>query len=168
MEGSSGVDGRLQWGRWKAPAGSIEASSGVDGGSLLAVPTSHFPILPPQRAAPSHAAAAYTARAPRLLTKSRRYCSTEHVHLGRLQQALERLGAAMAEVDAILRELRAHPDPLASHICVSRRHYRDMSDTKSGKRHALQARLTYEAACTLGFRGTLGEWIRLLRDHARQ
>jgi hypothetical protein len=44
---------------------------------------------------------------------------------------------------------------LASHIFVSRRLYRNMSDTKSGKRHHLSARLSWQQACTRGFRGIL-------------
>ena len=56
----------------------------------------------------------------------------------------------------------AEPDPLAVHIFVSRRQYRNTSDTKGGKRHATAARLSWQIACDLGFRGTLGEWERLL------
>jgi hypothetical protein len=57
---------------------------------------------------------------------------------------------------------------LASHIFVSRRLYRNMSDTKSGKRHHLSARLSWQQACTLGFRGDFGEWERLLAAAPRQ
>ena len=53
-------------------------------------------------------------------------------------------------------------DPLASHIFVSRRNYGRTNDTKSGKRHHLSARLSWQQACDLGFRGDLGEWERLL------
>ena len=35
----------------------------------------------------------------------------------------------------------AEHDPLASHIFVSRRHYRNASDTKGGKRREMNARL---------------------------
>jgi hypothetical protein len=58
--------------------------------------------------------------------------------------------------------MRAEPDPLAVHIFVARRQYRNMSDTKGGKRHATAARLSWQAACGLGFRGSLEEWKRLL------
>jgi hypothetical protein len=33
-----------------------------------------------------------------------------------------------------------------------------MSDTKSGKRHSLSARLSWQQARELGFRGNLEEW----------
>jgi hypothetical protein len=36
------------------------------------------------------------------------------------------------------------------------------SDTKSGKRHDRAAHLSWQKACELGFRGTLGEWARLI------
>jgi hypothetical protein len=45
--------------------------------------------------------------------------------------------------------------PMASHISISRRLYRKMSDTKSGKRHHLSARPSWQRACQLGFRGNL-------------
>jgi hypothetical protein len=48
-------------------------------------------------------------------------------------------------------------DPLASHIFVSRRHYRNINDTKSGKRREMTARLSFNTACELGFRGSLDE-----------
>jgi len=36
------------------------------------------------------------------------------------------------------------------------------SDTKSGKRHHLSARLSWQRACELGFRGNREEWARLM------
>ena len=80
----------------------------------------------------------------------------------RLQNALAALGDAMREVNAAIEEMRREHDPLASHIFVSRRAYQNMSDTKSGKRHHLSARLSWQQACDLGFRGDLGEWERLM------
>jgi len=53
-------------------------------------------------------------------------------------------------------------DPLASHIFISRRHYRDVSDTKGGKRRDMSARLSFNTACELGFRESLEEWERLM------
>jgi hypothetical protein len=58
--------------------------------------------------------------------------------------------------------MRAEHDPLALHIFISRRQYRNMPDVKSGKRRAVAAQLSWQAACGLGFRGTLAEWERLL------
>ena len=68
----------------------------------------------------------------------------------------------MREVDVALEEMRAEHDPLAVHIFVSRRQYRTLPDTKSGKRAELAARLSWQQACELGFRGSLGEWERLM------
>jgi len=64
----------------------------------------------------------------------------------------------MREVNAAIGEMRRGHDPLASHIFVSRRRYKSLSDTKSGKRHHLSARLSWQQACDLGFRGDLEEW----------
>ena len=68
----------------------------------------------------------------------------------------------MREVQAAIEELRKDHDPLASHIFVSRRQYQRMSDTKSSKRHHVSARLSWQQARELGFRGDLEEWERLL------
>ena len=51
-----------------------------------------------------------------------------------LHDALEKLTKAIREVEAVVETMRAEHDPLASHIFVSRRHYQNLSDTKSGKR----------------------------------
>ena len=80
----------------------------------------------------------------------------------RLQNALATLGEAMREVNAAIEEMRREHDPLASHIFISRRIYRNVHDTKSGKRSDTAARLSWQCACDLGFRGTLGEWERLM------
>jgi hypothetical protein len=53
-------------------------------------------------------------------------------------------------------------DPLASHLFVSRRHYRNANDTKSGKRREINAQLSFNTARELGFRGSLDEWERLM------
>jgi hypothetical protein len=47
-------------------------------------------------------------------------------------------------------------------IFVSRRQYRNMPDTKSGKRSEMAACLSWQTACNLGFRGSLEEWERLM------
>jgi hypothetical protein len=39
--------------------------------------------------------------------------------------------------------MKAEHDPLALHIFVSRRHYRNVNDTKSGKRREMMARLSF-------------------------
>ena len=79
-----------------------------------------------------------------------------------LHDALEKLTKAIHEVEAVVETMRAEHDPLASHIFVSRRHYQNLSDTKSGKRREMNARLSFNTACELGFRGNLDEWERLM------
>jgi hypothetical protein len=86
----------------------------------------------------------------------------------RLQVALERLSAAMRDVESELAAMKSEQDPLASHIFVSRRHYRNVQDTKSGKRRETMARLSFDAACDLGFQGSLDEWERLMGAAARR
>jgi hypothetical protein len=86
----------------------------------------------------------------------------------RLQDALNNLRDAVREVEAALDEMRAEHDPLAVHIFVSRRNYRKIVDTKSGKRSGMSARLSWDAACSLGFRGSLGEWERLMGAVAKR
>ena len=49
----------------------------------------------------------------------------------RLQDALERLTAAIRDVESELAAMKAEQDPLASHIFVSRRSYRNVNDTKT-------------------------------------
>jgi len=84
------------------------------------------------------------------------------MHAHRLHTALTNLSAALREAEAALEEMRAQSDPLALHIFVSRRQYQHMPDTKSGKRCEVAARLSWQAACNLGFRGNLEEWERLM------
>ena len=84
------------------------------------------------------------------------------MHVNRLQNALNDLGTALHEAEAALEELRAESDPLAVHIFLSRRQHRHKHDTKSGKRSEVSTRLSWQMACTLGFRGSLGEWERLM------
>ncbi|PYL64821.1 MAG: hypothetical protein DMF20_09870 [Verrucomicrobia bacterium] len=86
----------------------------------------------------------------------------------RLQDALERLTVAIRDVEAELTALKAEHDPLASHIFVSRRHYRNVNDTKSGKRREMMARISFNTACELGFRGGLDEWKGLMGAVARR
>jgi prefoldin subunit 5 len=86
----------------------------------------------------------------------------------RLQDALERLTAAIRGVESELAAMKADHDPLASHIFVCRRYYRKVQDTKSGKRRETMAQLSFNTACELGFRGSLREWERLLGAVARR
>jgi len=85
-----------------------------------------------------------------------------------LQDALERLTSAIREVESELTAMKAEQDPLASHIFLSRRHYRNVNDTKSGKRREMTARLSFNTACELGFRGSLDEWERLMGAVSRR
>ena len=90
------------------------------------------------------------------------------MHATRLQDAPERLTAAIRNVESDLAAMKAKHDPLATHIFISRRHYRNVSDTKSGKRREMTARLSFNTACELGFRGSLDEWERLMGAVARR
>jgi hypothetical protein len=54
--------------------------------------------------------------------------------------------------------MKAEYDSLASHIFLSRRQYRNVHDTKGGKRLDDAAGLSLQGACELGFRGSLREW----------
>jgi hypothetical protein len=85
-----------------------------------------------------------------------------------LQDALERLTAAIRDVESEVAAMKAEHDPLASHIFVQRRHYRNVNDTKSGKRREMTARLSFNTACDLGYRGSLDEWARLMGAVARR
>ena len=84
------------------------------------------------------------------------------MHVARLRSALDRMAAAMRDVEAELAAMEAEHDPLASHIFISRRHYRNAYDTKGGKRREINARLSFNTACELGFGGSLDEWQRLM------
>jgi hypothetical protein len=86
----------------------------------------------------------------------------------RLQDALERLSAAIRDVESALAAMKAEHDPLASHIFISRRHYRHVKDMKSGKRRETNARLGFNTAYELGFRGSLDEWEHLMGAVAKR
>ena len=49
----------------------------------------------------------------------------------RLQIALKNLTAAIYETETVVEEMRTEQDPLAVHIFVPRRQYRNLPDTKS-------------------------------------
>lgn len=85
-----------------------------------------------------------------------------------LHDALEKLTNSIREVEAVVETMRGEHDPLASHIFVSRRHYQNLFDTKSGKRREMNARLSFNIASELGFRGSLDEWERLMGAAARR
>jgi hypothetical protein len=95
-------------------------------------------------------------------------CSIEQYVWARLQEALERLTTAIRDVGSELASMKAEHDPLASHILISRRNYRNVNDTKSGKRREMMARLSFNTACELGFRGGFDEWERLMGAVARR
>jgi hypothetical protein len=85
-----------------------------------------------------------------------------------LDDALEKLSGAIREVEAVVEIMRAEHDPLASHIFISRRQYPNANDTKGGKRREMNARLSFNTACELGFRGSLDESERLMGAVARR
>jgi hypothetical protein len=84
------------------------------------------------------------------------------MRLDQLAVALANLRKAMAEVEALIADMQHHRDPLAVFIYTARRSYRSLRDTKSGKRHSMSARITWQRACELGFRGTLADWEQLI------
>jgi hypothetical protein len=90
------------------------------------------------------------------------------MNAARLHNALQKLTEAIREVEDVITALKAEHDPLASHIFVSRRHYRNANDTKGGKRREINARLSFNTAYELGFRGSLDEWERLMGAVARR
>ena len=82
---------------------------------------------------------------------ARAICSAEHYACRATFDALQKLTEAIREVENAVAAMKAEHDPLASHIFVSRRQYRNANDTKSGKRREVTARLSYDRACELGF-----------------
>jgi hypothetical protein len=84
------------------------------------------------------------------------------MHATQLQEALRCLTRAIRDVEVLLDEMRSEHDPLAVHIFIARRIYRHARDTKSGKRRETSVQLSWQRACELGFRGSLGDWERLL------
>jgi hypothetical protein len=87
------------------------------------------------------------------LTLNSRDVQLNRMRAARLQEALERLTAAIRGVESELAAMKAEHDPLATHIFVSRRYYRNVNDTKSGKRREMIARLSFNTACELAFAG---------------
>ena len=76
------------------------------------------------------------------IDRSRQICSTERVQANRLRVAIKNLTGALRETEAALEELRADSDPLAAHIFVARRQYRNLRDTKGGKRSEIAAQVS--------------------------
>jgi DNA-binding transcriptional MocR family regulator len=74
----------------------------------------------------------------------------------RLQSALDRLTAAIRDVEAELAAMEAEHDPLASHIFISRRRYRNANYTKSGKPRRAQV-LAKKGAALLRYASHRGD-----------
>jgi hypothetical protein len=80
----------------------------------------------------------------------------------RLHTALAALGDAMREVNTAIEELRREHDPLAvSHLRLPPQ-LPERRIRKAAREVETAALLSWQSACDLGFRGTLGEWERLL------
>lgn len=103
-----------------------------------------------------------------MLTFDGEYVQMNRIRSRQFHDALENLTKAIREVEAVVETIHAEHDPLASHIFISRRQYRNANDTKGGKRHQTNARLSFNTACELGFRGSLDEWERLMGAVARR
>ena len=97
-----------------------------------------------------------------ILASGCEYVQLNMVRSRQLRDASEKLTKAIREVEAVVETMRVEHDPLASHIFISRRHYRNIADTKGGKRREINARLSFNIACELGFRGSFDEWERLM------
>ena len=86
----------------------------------------------------------------------------------RLQGALERLTGAIRDVEFELLENESRAGSAGvAHLCFTpplpeRHRY------KSGKRREMTARLSFDTACDLGFRGSLDDWERLMGAVARR
>ena len=102
------------------------------------------------------------------LTFEPHYVQLNRIWSSQLHNALDRLTEAINEVKRLVEEMRAEHDPLATHIFIARRQYRNMPDTKSGKRHEREARFTWQTACDLGYAGDLHDWERLMGASARR
>ena len=61
----------------------------------------------------------------------------------------------MREVNAAIEEMRREHDPLASHIFVSRRQLSKRARHQKRQTASVSARLSWQQACDLGFRGIL-------------
>jgi hypothetical protein len=86
-----------------------------------------------------------------VLRDSSLYVHVNSVSPDRLAITLANLSKAIAEVDALVTDMKTHRGPLASHLYGTRRTYPSLNDTKSGKRHAMLARTSWQRAYELGF-----------------
>ena len=95
---------------------------------------------------------------PAKLTLGRKRVQKNIMRTARLHDALRKLADAIRKVEGAVAAMKAHRDPVVSHIFAARRHYRAANDTKkreaSRSRHARRSR----TACYFGFRGSLDEW----------
>jgi hypothetical protein len=80
------------------------------------------------------------------ILRSRKKDSTPLRRAGQVRQKRRRPYLLESELAA----MKAEHDPLAAHIFISRRNYRNVNDTKSGKRREMMARLSFNTACELG------------------
>ena len=86
----------------------------------------------------------------------------------RLQNALERLTAAIRDVESELAAMKSEHDPLASHIFIltpslsERQRYEEREASRD------YGAIEFQSACDLGFRGSLDEWNRLMGAVARR
>ena len=61
----------------------------------------------------------------------------------RFRVAIKHLADAVRETEAALEEMCTDSDPLAVHIFTARRQYRNVPDTKGGKRSDMAAKRTW-------------------------
>lgn len=80
-----------------------------------------------------------------------------------LSDDLKRLSEALRAVRETMDVMRADHDPLAAHIFLARRSYRNTKGSKDGKLEERQARMSYPRATELGFRCSFECWVALMR-----
>jgi hypothetical protein len=103
-----------------------------------------------------------------------RYSTPFSLHLGRTSSRPPTSASRaekMLSASATDRALASFMTSDVSAIFVAsypRGSYRNVNDTKSGKRREMTARLSFNTACELGFRGSLNEWERLMGAVARR
>lgn len=75
------------------------------------------------------------------------------MHANRLHRALQKLTEAIVEVEDEVAAMKADHDPLAVHIFVSRRNYRNVHDTKAASAVILPLSSVGNPPANLGFAG---------------
>src|SRR5260370_8465422 len=92
-----------------------------------------------------------TFRARSGLTFNPHYVRVNSIHPARLQSALERLTIAIRDVESEIATMKTQHDPLALHIFVARRSYRNVADTKGANHPQTNPPTTFNTPLDLAF-----------------